>query len=200
MELGILGGTFDPPHRGHCVLADQCVRALGLARVWFVPAFHPPHKLGRALTPFDLRLEMIRAATAADARFEVLETERHRGGVSYTVDTLRDLTRDHPGETFWLLLGEDSLADLAGWKDPEQIARLARLAVYRRPGTRSAIPAHLRRCARFVEGPPVDVSSTELRASLGRQEPVGDRIDPSVFAIIERERLYGWKGPEGRTS
>lgn len=190
MKLGILGGTFDPPHLGHLVLADQCAAALCLDRVFFIPAFQPPHKLERELSPFEVRLEMIGLAIAGDARFSVLTLEKERGGISYAVDTLTDLHRLHEGSTFWLLLGQDSLVDLPTWKDPERIASLARLAVYRREGSAEPLPGDFRARAEFVDGPLIDVSSTQLRQRLRRGLTVRHLVPEPVLDLIRRRGLY----------
>lgn len=190
MNLGILGGTFDPPHRGHLVLAERCADALELETVFFVPAFLPPHKLDRRLSSFDARLRLVRAAIAEEPRFEALDLERNRGGISYTVETLRDLHGLHPAAQFWLLLGRDSLHDLAAWRAPDEIAKLARFAVYGRPGVSEETPARFAENTTYVEGPLIDISSTELRGALGRGEPVGEMIPPAVRVEIARLGLY----------
>jgi nicotinate-nucleotide adenylyltransferase len=191
MKLGILGGTFDPPHIGHLILADQCACALALDRVLFIPSFHPPHKLDRAMSPFPDRMEMTRLAIGEDPRLTVLSLEEQRGGVSYTVDTLTDLKRLHGSDELWLLLGEDSLADLPGWREPEQILGLARIAVYRRRGAGGEIPTRWRNRTQCISGPLVDISSTELRAMLRSGASVRHLIPPAVMDYIRGAQLYG---------
>lgn len=190
MRLGILGGSFDPPHLGHLILGDQCRQALGLDRVLFVPAYRPPHKIDRALTSFDLRSAMVAAAIADVAEFELCQIERQRGGVSYTVDTLRSLRAAYPQAELWLLLGQDSLEDLAHWHAPEQLPELARIAAYRREGCRGMVPAFLRDGVRFVEGPRIDVSSTELRRRVRAGDSIRFLVPAPVAAMIRREQLY----------
>ncbi len=190
MKLGLFGGTFDPPHVGHLVLADQCGWALGLDQVAFVPAYRPPHKLDCTLTAFEIRMEMVAAAIAGNAHFSVLPLERDQGGFSYTVDTLRALHASRPDDDLWLLVGEDSLDDLPGWRDPTGIAELARLAVYRRHGANGKVSDPLRGRVDFVAGPLVDVSSTEIRQLFGQGRSVRYLVPDGVLAIMEREHLY----------
>lgn len=190
MNLGILGGTFDPPHRGHLVLAERCADALDLETVYFVPAYRPPHKLDRRLSPFEARLSLVRAAIAGKPRFAALDLERNRGGISFTVETLRELRRRHPDAHLWLLLGLDSLHEIPSWRDPEEITRLARFAVYGRAGVAGEAPALLAENTTFIPGPLVDISSTELRSALRRGDSVGEMIPAAVQAEIERWGLY----------
>src|SRR5689334_1820220 len=133
MRLGLFGGTFDPIHLGHLILAEACREACALDRVWFVVAGVPPHKTGDR-TPVEHRLEMARIAVAGHPAFEVSEIEAHRPGPHYSVETLGQVGRDRPGDELFFLIGADSLADLPYWRQPERIARLATVVVVNRPG------------------------------------------------------------------
>ena len=133
MRLGLFGGTFDPIHLGHLIVAEQCREACRLDRVWFVVAGAPPHKRGDR-TPVAHRLEMVRIATAGNPAFEVSEIEASRPGPHYSVDTLAAVHRDRPGDELFFLIGADSLVDLPTWRDPAGIARLATIVVVNRPG------------------------------------------------------------------
>jgi len=188
--VGILGGTFDPPHVGHLVLASRCAAALQLDQVLFIPAYRPPHKEEHALSSFPLRLEMVRAAAEGNERFAVSELEADRGGVSFTVDTLTQLTGERPEDSFWLLLGRDSLDDLPHWRNPERILELARLAVYARAGYGAPVAGSVASRVDWVTGPGVDVSSSELREDVRQGRPVRYLVAQAVAEIIERERLY----------
>ncbi len=190
MNLGILGGTFDPPHLGHLVLADQCANTLNLDRVLFIPAYLPPHKLESVGTPYEIRLEMIKAAISGNPLFQCLDLEGRRRGISYTVDTLRDLLASSPEDDFYLLMGQDSLSDMPDWKDPETIASLAKIGVYRRPGAYEPVPPWLEERVKVVDGPQIDVSSTELRINLGVGTGMRYLIPEDVYRIIRREGLY----------
>ncbi len=194
MRLGVLGGSFDPPHVGHVAVAERCGAALRLERVFLIPAYQPPHKLHRTLNPFAVRLAMVRAAIVGHPGLEALALEGERGGVSYTVDTLRELHRRFPRGEFWLLLGSDSLRELAGWLDPEGIAALARFAVYRRGEERLVVPPALEPRIDLVAGDLEPASSTEVRDRVARGLAVDALVAPAVLAIIRREGLY--LGPE----
>lgn len=198
MRLGIFGGTFDPPHVGHLIVAQDAWAALDLDRVLFVPAASPPHKVGRVRTPAELRLEMVRAATAGDERFEVDELELRREGPSYTVDTLRELRERDPGAALFFLLGADQFRGFAEWREPEEIARLARLVVLSRSGQESVAPP--------IDAPRhelgvtrIDVSATEIRRRVAAGEPIRYLVPPAVEAIIQREGLYRDPAASGET-
>src|SRR5262245_54531603 len=115
MRIGVFGGTFDPVHQGHLILAEQCREQGRLDQVWFVPAARPPHKLAGPLTPFHQRVEMLSFALAGHPAFRIEELEKERSGPSYTVDTLTELHRRHPGHEWFLLIGSDTLHDMPNW-------------------------------------------------------------------------------------
>src|SRR5262249_4602777 len=142
MRLGLFGGTFDPIHLGHLILAEQCRESCGLERVWFVVAGAPPHKPG-GRTAVVHRLEMVRIATAGHTAFVVSDVEATRPGPHYSVETLEVVRRDRPDDDLFFLIGADSLADLRSWRDPERIARLATVVVVNRPGIEEIDPAGL---------------------------------------------------------
>ncbi len=136
-SLGILGGTFDPIHHGHLVIAEEAREALGLERVLVVPAATPPHKPGRPVTAAEHRLAMAELATAGNPAFAVSRVELDRGGRSFTVDTLETLRAERgPGvEDPWFILSSEALAELPSWRRPDRILELCRLAVVPRAGT-----------------------------------------------------------------
>ena len=142
MRLGLFGGTFDPIHLGHLILAEQCREACGLDRVWLVVAGSPPHKPG-GRTAVGHRLEMARIAIAGHPAFAVSDIEATRPGPHYSVETLESIRRDHPGDDLFFLIGADSLADLPTWREPERIAQLATIVVVNRPGIEEVDPARL---------------------------------------------------------
>ncbi len=193
LRLGIFGGTFDPPHDGHVAVAKDVADALRLDRVLWMPAGEPPHKSRPDITPASLRLEMVHAAAAADVRFEVSEAETERAGRSYTVDTLRALRRGFPHATLYFIVGADEYDALGGWREPEQILELARLAVVDREGARAAgiIPDVAGAdAADFVPVQRIDISSTQVRVHVAAGHDAADLVPPAVATIIERERLY----------
>lgn len=198
LRVGIFGGTFDPPHIGHGIVAAEVADALQLDRLLWVPASTPPHKIGRAVTPGSTRRRLVAATIAGDPRFELCDLELERGGVSYTVDTLRRLRTDHPGWSMFLLLGMDLMAGFAHWKEHEAIPALAELVVIVRAGVPDE-PVHLaagsggRTLPRFrtVRVTPADISSARVRDRIGRKLSVRGMVTPPVLAVIQREGLYG---------
>lgn len=189
MRLGVFGGTFDPPHIGHVIVAQDAWQALGLDLVLFVPARLPPHKRDRALAPAELRRAMVQAAVAGDPRFELDETELRRSGPSYTVDTLRELRERHPESALFLLLGADQVQQFHTWRAPEEIVRLATLVVLSRGGAEDIAPA-LDVPYRVVPVTRIDLSATEIRRRVAAGAPIRYLVPPGVEAIIRREGLY----------
>jgi nicotinate-nucleotide adenylyltransferase len=191
-SLGILGGTFDPPHIGHLIAAQDVRTALSLGRVLFVPAAEPPHKRGQAVTPAALRLEMLRAAVAAVDGFDVSDIELRREGPSYSVDTLRQLRASDPGTRLFFIIGADQFRELHTWHAPEEVARLARLVVMDRGNlTPENMASPLDVEYETVRVTRVDVSSTLLRGRVKANEPIRFLVPAAVEEIIRREGLYG---------
>jgi nicotinate-nucleotide adenylyltransferase len=190
LRIGVFGGTFDPPHLGHLIVAQDVWVALGLDRVVFVPAAVPPHKAHREITPGAVRLELLRAAVAGDPRFEVSDLELRRAGPSYTVDTLRELQERHPAASLYFLLGVDQFRELHGWRDPEGVARLARLVVIARDGESAEDAVAARFPHLVVPTTRIDLSATAIRARVAAGEPIRYLVPDGVAAIIGREGLY----------
>src|SRR3990172_3540106 len=134
MNLGVFGGTFDPPHLGHLILAEAARDQLRLERVLWVVAGQSPLKLDRALSPAESRAAMVQAAIAGEPSFVLSRVDLDRPGPHYTVEALKILARENPGAELFFIMGEDSLRDLPRWRRPGEIIALARLAVCRRPG------------------------------------------------------------------
>ena len=135
MKIGIFGGSFDPIHIGHLLLAEQCLTHANLDRVDFMPAAQPPHKPDRQLTPGDARVEMIKLAIAGHSQFRVEPCELERDGISYTVDTLESLVKSSPDDEHFLLIGADSLVEFHTWRNPQRICELATPLIVARPGS-----------------------------------------------------------------
>jgi len=189
-RIGVFGGTFDPPHVGHLLLAESAMESLGLSEVWFVPARVPPHKRGRRVTPADTRLRLLRAALRGTG-FRIDTQELRREGPSYTVDTLAAYRARAPQAALHLILGADSLLELPTWRAPETLSALARLAVAVRPGfdTSRVAPALLRRVD-WIPNPPVGISSTELRARVKARRSIRFQVPAAVLALVQRLGLY----------
>jgi nicotinate-nucleotide adenylyltransferase len=195
MRLGLFGGTFDPIHLGHLILAEQCRESCGLDRVWLVVAGSPPHKPG-GRTAVGHRLEMARIAIAGHPAFAVSDIEATRPGPHYSVETLESIRRDQPGDELFFLIGADSLADLPSWREPERIAQLATIVVVNRPGLEEIDPARL---PDFGPGahplvavtiPPVGLSSSDLRRRLAEGRSIRYMVPRGVEAYIEAHSLY----------
>jgi nicotinate-nucleotide adenylyltransferase len=204
-KIGIFGGTFDPIHVGHLVLAEQCREQAGLDQVWFVPAARPPHKLDRPLTRFDRRAEMIALAIAGHAAFRVDELEKERAGPSYTADTLEELHRLHPLDDFWLLIGADTVVDLPNWRDPARVMAGAGLIVGGRPGhavpsfeqIRSVlrVPTEAPLRYRAIESPLIDISSRDLRRRVAQGRSIRYMVPRAVECYVIDKGLYATSGP-----
>lgn len=186
MRLGVYGGAFDPPHLGHLVAASDACDVLGLHRLLWIPSAVHPLKAVR--TAADVRLEMVRAAVQGDPRFAADDLELRRTGPSYTVDTLRELRAREPEAELFFLTGADNLADLPRWREPDEIARLATLAVVSRAG--DTLPAHTPYPAVAVAVTRVDVSSTEIRRRVAAGLSIRYLVPEAVRAVVARERLY----------
>jgi nicotinate-nucleotide adenylyltransferase len=193
----MLGGTFDPPHLAHLVLAANARHDLQLDEVVLVPAGEPYRKADRAVTPPEIRLRMIRAAVAELPWASVSAIELERDGSTFTTDTLQELTTD--GANWWFILGTDALTDLPHWKEPQRIAELVRFGLALRPrqigqlevpeATKDAVPGIEDRIDR-VEMPLLDISSTDLRARFGDGRPVEYLVTDPVRAVIDELGLY----------
>ena len=197
-RVGVFGGTFDPPHRGHSIVAAEVMEALELDRLLWVPAAVPPHKQGRRVTPAELRRRMVAAAIANHSGFELCDLELKRDGVSYTVDTLRRLRSAHPGWSLFLIVGADLLEGFARWKDPDAIRRMARLVAITRDATSLPPGSAVRAGVRIVPVTPVDISSSEVRRRVAGGKAVSTMVAAHVKSIIESERLYRASRPQGQ--
>lgn len=191
MRVGVFGGTFDPPHIGHATVAREVLEKAELDRVLWVPVSIPPHKAVRTITVGDIRRRLVAAAIREEPRFELCDLELERGGVSYTVDTLRKLKADHPDWSLSLIVGADLFGGFARWKEPEEIAELAEITVITRPGNDLPAAGDIGVSVRTVPVTPVEVSSSQVRDRVRQHLSVRDMVAPAVLTIIEGERLYG---------
>jgi nicotinate-nucleotide adenylyltransferase len=199
MKIGIFGGTFDPVHLGHLILAEQCRAQAHLDQVWFLPAAHPPHKPGPGLTRFEQRCEMLELATAGHPAFRLERLEKDLPPPSYTSETLRELCRRHPEDQFDLLMGSDGLPDLPGWHEPRQVIERAGLIVVPRPGVMlwtadrlaTALGLNLSQVRlRFVACPLIEISSRELRRSIADGMSIRYMVPRAVEEYIRDRKLY----------
>jgi nicotinate-nucleotide adenylyltransferase len=204
VTLGVLGGSFDPVHLGHVAAAEAARRIRRLDRVFLVPTGHAPHK-GAGAASFEHRLAMARIAAEGHPGLDVLDLEGRRKGPSYTVDTLAELRRLHPGAALELLVGADMLEDLPTWRRAAEVVRQATVVAFGRPGRASeaAREAFDRAFGPgrhvWLEFEPLGASSTEIRRRLAAGESVAGLLDTAVEAYVREHRLYGTGGgPGGR--
>ena len=199
-RIGILGGTFDPPHLGHLLIGETARVALDLESVLFLPAGEPWLKSGQRITPAEHRLRMVRLAVADNPGFCVSDCEIRRTGATYTVDTLRELALNYPDDTAWyFIVGSDVLDQFHRWKEPDSILELCRLAVIERPGgpadgikvlAEQFPDAVASGAVLSVAGPRVDFSASELRRILAAGQSTRYQIPDQVAEYIRDQRLY----------
>lgn len=188
-RIGILGGTFDPIHHGHLALAKAAQKQFQLDKVLFVPAFIPPHKTEKTdITPAPYRYRMVEMAVLDEPDFEVSDIEFVRPEISYTADTLRRLKMMYPDADLFLILGEDSLAAISSWKEPEQIFKMAGILAAKRQGS-SAPKAEK---VNWIDMPECPLSSSRIRESLrSGKSKTGEFFPANVEQYIKKMKLYG---------
>jgi nicotinate-nucleotide adenylyltransferase len=200
MRIGVFGGTFDPVHLGHLIVAEQCREQARLDRVLFIPAWKPPHKLEQELAPFHHRVEMLQLALAGHPAFQIDELERNRPGPSYTVDTLEELQRRHPHDGLFLMIGADCLPDLPHWREPARIVVLAGLLVAARSGwslwseeqirTALNLPPEVPLRVQVVQVPLIDDASRDLRRRVRQGHSIRYLVPRAVECYIQTHHLY----------
>ena len=198
MKIGILGGTFDPVHLGHLIIAEEAMSSLGLDRVIFVPAGDPWMKAGIPISPGPNRLAMVLAAVAGNPAFHVSPVELDRNGPSYTVDTLEELQEDYGSQTeFVFIIGADALKDFGQWRKPERVLELCTLAVVGRPAQEAldlsvleAIIPGIGNRVEMVYGVAISVSSTDIRERIAEDRSIRHLVPPAVESFIREHGLY----------
>ena len=200
MRIGIFGGTFDPVHYGHLIIAEHAREQAGLDQLWFVPSARPPHKVDQPITPFDRRAEMLSLALAGqEDKFRVETIERDRPGLSYTADTLDVLNEQHPGTDWFLLLGADSVQDLPTWHEPLRIVDRATILVAGRHGyphwtaedlatKLGTEPTHVR--LQVIDVPLIDIASRDLRRRAAEGRSLLFQLPHAVRVYISEKKLY----------
>jgi nicotinate-nucleotide adenylyltransferase len=188
MKIGLFGGSFDPVHLGHLLVARAAREELGLDRVMFVPAAQSPFKPGWPPAPAD-RLRLLRLALAGETGCRVDDLEIRRGGVSYTIDTLRHFAEEFSGAELFYLIGADQVAQLPQWREAGELARLAEFAVVPRPGEEAAkLPPPFR--GRPLRGVPVAFSSSEIRSRVKAGLSITHLTPAAVAEAVARAKLY----------
>lgn len=197
MKTGIFGGTFDPPHIGHLILAAEAYYQLGLDRLLWVLTPEPPHKIGQPITPVSQRLLMLETALAENPTFEISRAEIDRPAPHYAVDTMHLLRQEYPEEKLYYVMGGDSLADLPSWRQPQAfLAACDGLGVMCRPGRQVDLAAlepllpGLSGKVYFIEAPLLEISSRQLRRRLREGRPYRYYLSPAVYRLIRDKGFY----------
>ena len=196
-KIGIFGGTFNPPHNGHVAIAKHARDLYGLEEILFVPCASPSHKSSEDLVSATHRIAMLEALAASDESYSVSSVDVDRGGVSYTIDTIRELQQRNPGAEFYFLIGSDSLLDLHKWKDIYEVLGLCTFVTYPRPGfdvTLSRIelrePWPERLLKHCFEGSEFEVSSSAIRQRRSSGKGIDELVPQAVGAYIKEHKLY----------
>ncbi len=201
MKKAFYGGTFDPPHTGHIRLGRAVLENGYAEELMYVPAWHPPHKRNGEIAPYDDRLAMLKLAICGERGFSVSEIERERGGISFTMETLRLLSKRFPEDEIVLLIGSDSLLQLHQWHRARELAREFGILCYPRPGEKVTLErllasgwtpeeAETLRNSVMENLPEFDISSTAIRELLKRGDDPGDQLNRNVWNYIKTRRLY----------
>ena len=189
MKLGLLGGTFDPVHLGHLLVAQAALEELELDRLFFIPTAASPFKTDVQAAPAAERLRLLRLALAGEPKCEVDEQEILRGGTSYTIDTIRNYLRAYPGADLFYIIGSDQIPHLLLWRQAQELVGLARFAVVPRPGeTELELPAPFR--GQVLRGFPLALSSSAIRARIKKGLSIRHLVPPAVEEAIRNNRLY----------
>lgn len=197
MKIGLFGGTFDPIHLAHLLLAEAAREAANLDEVWFIPAFSPPQKQGQQISPPRDRLEMVKLAIAGHVQFRFSKLEIDRKGTSYTVDTLRAVAQQHADDELFLLIGGDSLVDLPTWREPAEILRLATVIAVNRGKTSldvepvlAALGEEFRSRILLCSMPGIELSASELRERVRSGRTIRYQTPRSVELYVTQNQLY----------
>lgn len=186
MNIGILGGTFDPPHLGHLLIAEEVRVALGLEEVWFIPTYTPPHKQDATTHAAD-RVQMLLRAIEDNPYFRVNTIEMDRPGKSYTIDTVKALRADYPNDEFYFIIGADMVEYLPNWNQIDELVRLVQFVGVKRTGYELETNYPIMK----VEIPMIDISSSMLRERLRNHQSINYFVPGNVYSYIKENQLYG---------
>ena len=193
MKVCLFGGTFDPPHLGHLIIAQTIFEAENFDQIVLVPAYQPPHKNGMKISPVDQRLEMLNIAIKENPNFIMSDLEIERKGLSYSIDTIMEYKKQNnlnSNELFYLM-GSDSLRQFKKWKDPKMIIDESRVIVAIRPGFRpSDIPNWILAKIQFASIPRIEISSTTIRERWVNDKTIRYMVTESVWQYINKNKLY----------
>ncbi|MFD2046131.1 nicotinate-nucleotide adenylyltransferase [Ornithinibacillus salinisoli] len=184
-RIGILGGTFDPPHIGHLVIAEEVRMALHLEEIWFIPTYEPPHKQ-EASIEVNKRLAMLESAISDNTSFHINTIEIERSGKSYTYDTIKSLNNRYSDTEFFFIIGGDMVEYLPHWHKIDELMRMVKFVGVKRPGYSLTTPYPIQE----VEIPMIDISSSLIRERLYKNESIRYLVPDSVYTFIKGNHLY----------
>jgi len=187
-RMGILGGTFDPPHLGHIALAESAIVELSLNKVLFIPARIPPHKSSISVTPESNRFEMLSLAVSEYPNFDITDMEFKRSGKSYTYETVLELKKLYPENELFFIIGADNILEMESWYKPDGLISMINFAAANRPGFDPS--GKFKDKVKMFEMKPYDLSSTEIRAKIASGDDVAGFLHPAVNDYINKHRLY----------
>ncbi|WP_025693177.1 nicotinate-nucleotide adenylyltransferase [Paenibacillus zanthoxyli] len=193
MKVGIMGGTFDPIHIGHMLVAETARDAFGLEQVWFMPSHIPPHKHAAGASG-EARLALVSEAIKNNGSFRILDWEIVRGGVSYTIETVRQLQERYPTEDFYFIIGADMVQYLPKWKDIDELVRRLTFVGVGRPGNSlnlGTLPVNIAEKVLLADMPMVDISSTMIRERAASGKSIRYMVPEAVYDYVQRSELYG---------
>ncbi len=193
MKVCLFGGTFDPPHIGHLLIAQTVCEAEGFDKIIFVPACHAPHKDKKDVTPVDKRLKMLELAVADNPNFEISDLEIRRGGISYSIDTIRTVKKKLglSKAQLYFLIGSDTLKKFHTWKDPYAILEECQVLVALRPGFKpSSIDRGIMEKVQFANIPRIEISSTTIRQRWRENKTIRYMVTQPVWEFIHKNNLY----------
>jgi nicotinate-nucleotide adenylyltransferase len=185
-KIGILGGTFNPPHMGHLIIADQVCNQLDLEKIWFLPSAKPPHSSGKKTIDAKHRVNMVKRAIRGNDTFELQLAEVNRGGKSYTFDTIKELTEDYPEIDFYFIIGGDMVEDLPNWHKVDELVKMVQFVAVNRPSYAKESPYPVI----WVDVPDIAISSTEIRQKIADHCSVNYLLPEKVLEYIEEKGLY----------
>jgi nicotinate-nucleotide adenylyltransferase len=187
-RIGILGGTFDPPHNGHIAIAKAALSECELQKVLFIPAKYPPHKPVDKVTPERDRVQMLELAIKDYSEFEMSDIELKREGPSYTIDTLQEIKKLYSGVEIIFIIGADNILEIESWYRPDEILQAATVVAFNRPGfdLRGKYESKIK----MLKMSPVDISSSEIRDKIRANESIKDLVPAAVREYIEKNSLY----------
>jgi len=197
--IGLFGGTFDPVHLGHLILAETCRADIGLEGVWFVPSYRPPHKQDHPVSRFDQRVEMLQFATSSQPLFKIDTIEQELPSPSYTLATVKRLQANHPGVDFGWIIGADTLPELASWHEPQELCQRVCWIVVNRPGTPLWSAAELAASLglapnqvrlQVVSAPLIGLASREIRSRVAHGQSIRYQVPRPVEEYIREKKLY----------